>query len=596
MTSTQLKLMAALTGLVALVVGVSGVLAERGLHERTLARLVASLEERARLVLEQVRDTPFSPAASAALDERADRAGAAAAARVTLVAADGTVVGDSDVPLERLPELENHARRPEIEQALRGAVGHATRQSETVGRQLFYLAIPAGPAGRGAVRLAVDLADLEAAISELRGRLLLAGLVGLVAALLLSYVLTRITLHPIGEMRRAVASIAGGDLDARLPLRWRDELGEISSAINRMAEQLRERLEEATGEKEQLRAVLDGMVEGVLVVDAAGKIVLANDRLREFTGVWTDVRGRTPLEAIRDRQLDEIIQEAAASEEAVFRELSLLRRPPRTLRVHAVRFPSAGRPRMGTVAVVHDVTELSRLEQVRQDFVANASHELRTPLAAIRGFAETLLHGGELSEPERRSYLEIIDRHARRLTNLVGDLLELSRIERREAGFELARVDVAGLADVLVRDSRPRFEEKRLAVAQRVTGSPVAWADAQAVEQILTNLLDNAAKYTPAGGRIEVVVEGEPELVRVRVADTGIGIPREDLGRIFERFYRVDKARSRALGGTGLGLSIVKHLVQRLGGEISVESEPGQGSSFAFTLPRFDPDRTNEIQ
>jgi two-component system phosphate regulon sensor histidine kinase PhoR len=585
-TSTQAKLMAALTGLVVLVVAVSGVLAERGLRERHLARLADSLEERARLVLEQVRDLPFLPAAAAALDERANRAGAAAGARVTLVAADGTVVGDSDVPLERLPELENHARRPEIEQALRGAVGYGPRYSDTVGRRLFYLAIPAGPPGRGAVRLAVDLADLEAAIAELRGRLLLAGLMGLAAALPISYLLAWIALQPIREMRRAVASIAGGDLDARLPLRWRDELGEISSAINRMAEQLRERLEEATGEKEQLQAVLDGMVEGVLVVDAAGKIALANDRLREFYDVWTEVRGRTPLEAIRDQELDEIIAEAAASEEAVFREVSVERRASRILRVQAVRFPSPGRPRMGTVAVFHDVTELARLEQVRQDFVVNASHELRTPLAAIRGFAETLLHGGEVSEPERRSQLEIIDRHARRLTNLVGDLLELSRLERREATFDLGRVDVAGLAEVLIRDSRPRFEEKRLTVTQRVSGSPVAWADAQAVEQILTNLLDNAAKYTPAGGRIELAVEGEAGCVRVRVADTGIGIPRADLGRIFERFYRVDKARSRALGGTGLGLSIVKHLVQRLGGEISVESEPGQGSTFSFTLPR----------
>jgi two-component system phosphate regulon sensor histidine kinase PhoR len=239
--------------------------------------------------------------------------------------------------------------------------------------------------------------------------------------------------------------------------------------------------------------------------------------------------------------------------------------------------------------VFHDISELARLEEVRRDFVANASHELRTPLAAIRGFAETLLDGGALVEAERRSYLEIIDRHAQRLTHIVHDLLELSTIERGRIRLEPVELDVGELVASLIRDSGPRLRERRLEIVHEAAGRVMAWADPHALEQILGNLLDNAVKYTEPGGRIEIRVENGDPKVRVRVKDTGIGIPEEDLARIFERFYRVDKARSRALGGTGLGLAIVKHLVQSLGGEISVQSRLGEGSTFTFTLPRWGP-------
>jgi two-component system phosphate regulon sensor histidine kinase PhoR len=261
----------------------------------------------------------------------------------------------------------------------------------------------------------------------------------------------------------------------------------------------------------------------------------------------------------------------------------------RTLQVQAVGFSTGAGARAGTVAVFHDISELARLEEVRRDFVANASHELRTPLAAIRGFAETLLDGGALVEAERRSYLEIIDRHAQRLTHIVHDLLELSTIERGRIRLEPVELDVGELVTSWIRDSGPRLRERRLEIVHEAAGRVMAWADPHALEQILGNLLDNAVKYTEPGGRIEIRVENGDPKVRVRVKDTGIGIPEEDLARIFERFYRVDKARSRELGGTGLGLAIVKHLVQSLGGEISVQSRLGEGSTFTFTLPRRGP-------
>jgi len=258
----------------------------------------------------------------------------------------------------------------------------------------------------------------------------------------------------------------------------------------------------------------------------------------------------------------------------------------RTLRVHAVRFPPGGAPRAGTVAVLHDVTELMQLEKMRRDFVANASHELRTPLAAIHGFAETLLGNPSLDEADRRAYLEVIDRHSKRLAAIVTDLLELSKIESRETRLELAAVDTAKLAETLLRDWGPRIEQKQLNVSLTSDRPGIAWADPQACEQILSNLLDNAIKYTEPGGSIALRIGGDERNVQIAVSDTGVGIPERDLARVFERFYRVDPARSRSQGGTGLGLAIVKHLVQSLGGAIQVESQLGRGSTFSFTLPR----------
>ena len=256
--------------------------------------------------------------------------------------------------------------------------------------------------------------------------------------------------------------------------------------------------------------------------------------------------------------------------------------------MQAVRFPPGSGPRVGTVAVFNDITELMRLEEVRRDFVANASHELRTPLSAIQGFSETLLESDSLSPEEQKSYLEIIDRHARRLSNIVHDLLELSTIESRKTKLQPALVDVGELAASFVRDSEARYRELGVQVSVRDESTARAWADPGAVDQILTNLVDNAVKYTDPGGSVDVTIEDHANRLRVRVRDSGIGIPQKDLSRIFERFYRVDKARSRALGGTGLGLSIVKHLVQSMGGEIYVESRLDEGSTFTFTLPLGD--------
>ncbi len=587
MLTSPWRLMAALAGLVVVGVLVAGIAAERSLREAELVSAELSLRERAALVSAQACEQRLDPAERGRLDALADRLGAAAGVRVTLLAADGSVVGDSQVALDRIPPLASHADRPEVREALAGRSGGDTRLSATMGRELSYVALPC--ASGGAVRVAAEPGVVAGAISALRTRLLAAAALGLLVTSVVAWLLSRSALEPIREMRRMAASIAGGHLEGRLPTSSGDELSYIAGAINQMAEQLRLRLEEVTQEKEPLRAVLESMVEGVLVVDAKGSVLLANSRLREFYDLTGDILGRPYVEALRNTAVDEVLREAARTDAIVTRQLRVGRIVARTLQVQAVRFPADSAPRAGTVAVFHDISELARLEEVRRDFVANASHELRTPLAAICGFAETLLEGGALVEAERRSYLEIIERHAQRLTHIVHDLLELSTIERGRIRLEPALLDVGEVVESLLRDSGPRFRERRLEVVHQTPSGVRAWADPHALEQILGNLLDNAVKYAEPGGRIEICVESGDPKVRVRVRDTGIGIPEEDLGRIFERFYRVDKARSRALGGTGLGLAIVKHLVQSLGGEISVQSRLGEGSTFTFTLPRAGP-------
>ena len=582
MPRIQLKLMAVLAGLVVSSVLASGYVAERGLRSRELARMERSLRERSELVRELVGNIRLEPSASSRLDGIARRGAAAAGARVTLIAADGTVVADSDVPVDELARLENHADRPEVRAALSGQAGHVQRRSETVFRELLYLALPLGP-GAGVVRLAVDVDEVDAAAVELRRQLLVAGAFGLAAALVLSFLFSAYTVRPLGELREGLAAIARGDLGRRLPVSSRDELGEIARAVNAMAGQLRLRLDEITAEKEQLHAVLSSMVEGVLVLDSDGRIVMVNPRARELLSIWGPAEGRKLLEVARLPRIDDALREAPAAAAPVVSDMEV---GGRSILLHAVRFPAQGPP-MGTVAVFHDVTELRHLENVRRDFVANASHELQTPLTAIRGFAETLL-ANSLPPDKVRSQIEVILRNAERLGNLIRDMMELSRIESRRVPLQPSEVDVVKLTRLVLRDMEPRTRERSLRVSLEQAEPVAAWADRRALEQVLTNLLDNAVKYTDPGGSVTVHVGSTPDAVRISIRDTGIGIPAEDQARIFERFYRVDKARSRALGGTGLGLAIVKHLVQAMDGEIYVESHPGQGSTFRFSLPRAD--------
>jgi two-component system phosphate regulon sensor histidine kinase PhoR len=405
---------------------------------------------------------------------------------------------------------------------------------------------------------------------------------GLVIGLLATVPTYRSARDRLRRLSRATRALAQGDFDAPLPPPADDELGELQRAWKRMRLAMEEQVSELLGEAGRQRLILEGMAEGVALLQD-GDIVMANPAFAELIGATGPLDGKTPLEAARIPALAEVIDESTRIQAEVSRELVA---QARTLRVTAR--PLGGRLRR-MVVVLLDMTEARRLERLRRDFVANASHELRTPVAAILAAAETLAAGAADDASARASFVDILGRHAQRLSRLTADLLDLARLE---AGYRprVEVVPVQAVIEAVMPSLQPRAAEKPLTLetelAPPADGDFTVAAERAAVEQVLSNLVDNAIKYTPAGGRVRVAARALPGLVELVVADTGPGIPAEHLPRLFERFYRVDNARSRELGGTGLGLSIVKHLVAAHGGEVRVESEVGHGTRFLVLLPR----------
>ncbi|QSQ24913.1 PAS domain-containing protein [Pyxidicoccus parkwayensis] len=367
-----------------------------------------------------------------------------------------------------------------------------------------------------------------------------------------------------------------------------EEVANLEGAIDSLHSRLSARNTRLTQEARTLTAVLDGMAEGVWVTDAEGTVLRHNDALRDILQPTGELIGQRPLALLRNDVLHDAVMRACGEGTSTRLELELEGLFPRTL---SVRVTPLGRDLPGSAAVFHDITELRRLEKVRKDFVANVSHELRTPITAIRGYAETL-QGGALNDAVMApKMVEIIHRQSERLSELVEDLLELSRLESREVRLQLTEVPLAEAAARAADTVRPKAEGKSQRVSLHVPGELRALGDSRAVEQVLLNLLDNAVKYTPAGGRVDVYGACEDGRCVVRVKDTGLGIEPRHLSRIFERFYRVDKGRSRDMGGTGLGLSIVKHLLQAMDGEVKVESQPNEGSTFTIFLPQAAPSK-----
>ena len=575
-TRTRLWLGLVLAGVVLAMGLATGVALERSVRARETEALRESLEARGRLVRELLVDAPGTAGDPAVLQRALAKAAAAGGVRVSLFDASGSAIADSATGA-----LESaRPTPPEVAGALEGRVAADVRPGRTGSPQVLHLAMPAPG---GVVRVAGDLAPVEEVVADLRRTLLVVQVLGALLAFGLGVALADRLLRPVHELRDVLSDLADGDLSRRMPWRSGDEFAEIGRVIDRMAEDLRDRIQDLTAEKEQLRAVLLAMVEGVLVVDRERRVVLANPRLRELFGVWGEVVGRPALEVIRRAEVERALADAAGGDQPVLIELDAGEDRDRHLEMHAVRFPASG-DLLGAVAVFHDVTDLHRLERVRSEFVANVSHELKTPLTAIRGFAETLQAEG-LTPEQRTQYLEVVLRHAGKLTDLIDDLLELSRIEGRHEPLQLSEVDVSALARLLVRDLTPRLEASGIRARLEVADGVVARTDRRALEQVLHNLLDNAVKYTDSGGKVDLRVAVAGDRVRIDVADTGIGIPEEDRARVFERFFRVAKARTRDLGGTGLGLAIVKHLVQAVGGDVFVESQEDKGTTVSVLLP-----------
>ena len=381
-------------------------------------------------------------------------------------------------------------------------------------------------------------------------------------------------------------SFANGDFSRRISLSARDEMEELADSLNSMSRQIQSRMEESIADKSRLEAVFLSMFDGVMVIDGRGAIVLMNQTLKELLQVDTGVAGKKPLEVIRNIDIQELAERVLTSRSRPeSREITLLHPQEKVLLAHAT--PVLREEAIdGAVLVFHDITELRRLEKVRRDFVANVSHELRTPVSTIRGYAETLLEGALEDKAHAREFLRIIYDDAGRLTKLINDLLDLSRIESGKMKLALEQCSLEAVVDKVLtgmdKEARKNSVTLKKEVPPRLSKIRI---DEAAIAQVLLNLVENAVKYNNAGGGVTIGARETPRSIEVSVSDTGIGIPQEDIPRIFERFYRVDKARSRDLGGTGLGLSIVKHIIQSHHGEVFVESRLDGGSTFRFTLP-----------
>ncbi|MBN1608549.1 MAG: HAMP domain-containing protein [Polyangiaceae bacterium] len=506
-------------------------------------------------------------------------------ARVTIIRRDGIVLGDSKVSLSELEHLENHADRPEVVQASSEGQGSSMRWSKTIKRRLMYVALPFQRNGAlaGFVRLAKPLTEVERALGRVRMLVSVSTVITLALATILVLLTSRRLSTSVRRLTLAARRMAAGHLEARTRASGRDELAELGRALDHLAAGLEDALGTLRKERDLLAGVLEGMREGVLLLDQQGRVALANTTLRATLLLGPEFVGRPLSELAHNPELEQLVGEAACASEPVSGELEIGDLQPRRLLVRAAALPSEPG---GVLAVFVDVTELRRLETMRRDFVANASHELRTPVASVRSAAETLRRAIETQPEDAAEFVEMIERNAARLQQLIEDLLDLSRIESRQYQLDIEALRLDDVIAQSVAASQDRADAKGLHITLAVDPAlPPVCADRRAFDQIVTNLVDNAVKYCPAGATVTLSAERAEGGLRVLVEDTGPGIAPEHLSRLFERFYRVDAGRSRALGGTGLGLSIVKHLVEAMHGQVSVESTPGKGSCFSFTLP-----------
>lgn len=508
-------------------------------------------------------------------------------ARITLLSADGRVIGDSEVAAQELAALENHLDRPEIRAAVERGYGSAIRRSTTLREDMLYVAVRIAPerAGRGLLRLALPLEAVSRARSSLHQSLGVAFLLAALLAIGLSLLLTQFATRILTSLSEGAERFGAGDFRRKIPVQSADELGALGRVMNTMAERLQLHMEHLADERNRLDTILRGMGEGLLVADRDGTVRLINPAFRLQFGVGDEVVGHPLIELSRHPSLHENFRATLSERKTRSAEMTLGREGSTVLLAHWTPLLEEHRT-IGVVTVFHDISELKRLERVRRDFVANVSHELRTPVTVINGYAETLAGGVIAKDPATAErFVHIIRTHAERLSALIGDLLTLSQLEVGGFTLELVPVELAER----VRHACALLEPK--AVAKGITldcDVPVlrVLADPQRFEQILVNLLDNAIKYTSEGGTVQVSAVVEAEQARIEVHDSGVGIPATALPRLFERFYRVDAGRSRDAGGTGLGLAIVKHLVQLHGGSIEVISQPGVGSTFTVRLRR----------
>jgi two-component system phosphate regulon sensor histidine kinase PhoR len=568
---------------------VAGVLIYSSERRRSLSQLEEGMASQAQLLSQLFSPALVDGPALAEVDSLADQMGRRIRGRITIILKDGKVVADSYLSGAELDGMENHLGRPEITSAMQGRVGTSLRFSHTLNIDMLYVASPIVVRGEvaGVARLALPLTELENRQRVIIYIVLVGLLVAFFLSLLLSYGFARGVTRPLQQMMQVSKRMSQGDFARKIEVGTKDEIGELGDILNQLSVELSRTIAQITEDKSQLDSILSSMMEGVLAVDAEGRVRLANQALKNMFDLDVGFLSRPHYEVIRNHSLNEFIREVLSSRQEKGREISFAQPSERDILIQSALVKPHRDKGIFAVFVFHDISQLKKLERVRKDFVANVSHELRTPLTSIRGFVEALQDGAVAEAEQSVRFLNIISRHVERMNQIISDLLQLSQIESRESKPAVepfsAKELAQEVADSLRRTATKRSQSLEVSLPSQ---DPKVLGDRYRIGQALTNLVDNAIKYTPDGGRIRIEVLGRENSVEFGVADSGVGIPPTELPRIFERFYTVDKGRSREMGGTGLGLSIVKHIVEAHGSKITVESEPGKGSRFSFTLKK----------
>ncbi|MFA4981032.1 MAG: ATP-binding protein [Candidatus Omnitrophota bacterium] len=524
---------------------------------------------------------------SAGADDLADRIGRSLSVRATIIDPAGIVIGDSEVDGNDLSRLENHITRPEVQDALKKGLGRSKRFSTSIRKDMLYMAVPLGKGSlAGILRLAIPFQDIELMKSKMLKTIGIAVIFAILATLIASFFVSIMISKPLSEMSAIAKRLAGGDFSRKVIVRSSDETGDLAGALNDMADEINAKVKSISSEKAKLEAILSSMFEGIMLTDEKGGILLMNPSIRKLFLIDSSPEGKKPLEVIRNNAIQEIVDRVLnENREVLTQEVAVAAPEQKTIMINGVPIVKENIVE-GAVFVFHDITELKRLEDIRKDFVANVSHELRTPISSIKGYAETLLDGKVDNEDTVKEFLGIIYQDSDRLANLINDLLDLSRIESGNMKMEFETLEILPIVNHCVNVLERPAKDKSLSVKVNIPDNAAKVAgDNKRLLQVFLNLLDNAVKYTPEGGSIAINASDKGNVVQIDISDTGIGISEKDLPRIFERFYRVDKARSRELGGTGLGLSIVKHIIQAHNGQVWVQSTPGRGSTFSFTIP-----------
>jgi two-component system, OmpR family, phosphate regulon sensor histidine kinase PhoR len=561
---------------------------DQNLEEKALQEIKSSLANEARLIESNIANNTSLLNDQERLDKLCQDLASKANSRITVIDLQGKVLADSEKRPQETAQMENHLSRPEVYQALAEGLGQQIRYSSTLKMDMLYVALPIVQNNRntGVLRLALPLTSVQKVLFAVRKTIVVSLFFTLGLAFLLGSVLAQAIISPINRIIYVSSKFAQGDFKRRILHVSSDEIGQLSSTLNKMAQDIEEKIREIDTKSQHLEAIFNSMAEGVIVTDANERVVSFNHAIEELFGIELEqAEGKFILEGIRNSEISGLINNVLKNARVISKEIVLAL--PEQKIVQANISPVFEKDKVtGCVAVIHDMTDIRRLETIRQDFVANVSHELKTPLTSIKGFVETLLEGAWQDKDNSLDFLKIVDQHVDRLNMLIDDLLELSHLESKEMVLTKAQLNLAGLVNQVIAGFKSQIKKRGLEIKADLPADLEIMADQSKIEQVFSNLIHNAVKYNKDNGFVRIYSEPLADKIKITIEDSGLGIPVKDLPRIFERFYRVDKARSRQLGGTGLGLSIVKHIVELHGGQVGVESTEGLGSKFWLLIPR----------